>query len=868
MSTTATGCQATGVALGGATITAVVTKGSESTNVGSEITVTDDASAVVPINSINQGGVPAVSPFGGQLDVVINVERGDQVLEQLDLLVDGGVVASQTFGIAGAPADDDAAEQAIQTITLSFLTAAYDVLTGAVDFLNGDHIISAQLSVAGATTPIASNTIAVMFLNADGFHVNGDLGDNTALDAAGLIWWGGPTNGPIDISVIPVNYSGGTTESVTVGYCGAAPVTVAPGPYDFSFSGAAGDPCAGYSTVGGPVVFAAGDTPGITSVQDGAAGPGGAGSIINIDHPFPGPIDFLGPGTPLFTANPNGRQNGWINGAVGLTGANDTPSATDDDWINMPAGSADTGVGGYNRWLRSDLTAPGTTDAAVAATPEAAPALPAPTVNNDDICFVTSASDDLGNESALPAAGTTCTSPPFDPFLTGANLVPIASHVRGGVDTMVPTIAFDATSLAADALIWNPTVMGEFVVTVSDLGAVGNSGMLSGAPVIGRLETRAPGSVCGDGDVALPGTVPAGGGCVNSATGIGGVLPLQGTTGVAVLPVPLGPGAYYTFTGLSQDAAGNQSPEVSRVVVRDGAGAAGVAPSVVATPPAVPITITGAFLASSFLNDDLSIADYYWTAGFTTALTALPAASLRLASAPTVVDAFNSATLTNTNLAVNTTVNTFLGLQPPAAAYVPGSNPHSSVTLFARDQTQTATVPPDAFAGPGYSSSGPAAVGPTAPATGIAVMNVAPAWTFTAYAEATSAPIVCAGIAGAPACTATPTTTATWTATATGTTATFPNPFSRVDFYLPDAPFVDMVLIGSVSASAATLVDDGATRFWTYSLAVTGSDVYAKIGGVSPAMYTRLIHAIGVNAAGDVGMVSPFATAFTVEVGS
>ena len=94
VTTTAVGCQATGVALGGVTITATVTKGTETTNVGAQLTVTDDAAAVVSINSINQGGVPAVSPFGGQLDVVINVERGDQILQQLDLMVDGGVVAS------------------------------------------------------------------------------------------------------------------------------------------------------------------------------------------------------------------------------------------------------------------------------------------------------------------------------------------------------------------------------------------------------------------------------------------------------------------------------------------------------------------------------------------------------------------------------------------------------------------------------------------------------------------------------------------------------------------------------------------------------------------------------------------------------
>ena len=848
VTTTAVGCQATGIAVGGVTITATVTKGTETTNVGAQLTVTDDAAAVVSINSINQGGVPAISPFGGQLDVVINVERGDQILSQLDLLVDGEIVASQTFAATAPAADDDAAEQVIQTITLSFNSALYDFVTGVVSYLNGNHIIAAALTVAGATTPIASNTIAVVFANADGYHVTSDLGDNTAMDGAGLLWWGGPTNGTIDISVLPVNYSGMTTESVSVAYCAAGAVTVGAAPLDFALSGAAGGACAGYETAGGPVVFAVTDAPVITSVQDGTVGPlvnmlplpippGVPTFPLNADHGFPAPIEFLGPGAATFAENPNGRQNGWLNAAVGLTGLN--TSGTDDDWLLN--GAADGGVGGYNRWLRLDITAPGTVDAAVAATPSADPALPDPTVNNNDICAVVSATDDLGNESALPATGVSlaCANPALGPGPT-----PVGSHLRAGVDIMVPTIAFTAASLAADARIWNPTVAGEFVVTVTDVGAVGNSGMLAGAPVIGRLETRsAAGTVCGG--AGLPGT---GSPCVNNATGIAGVLPVQATTGVAVLPVPLGPGAYYTFTALSQEAAGNQSGEISRVVVRDGSGALGVSLSVVVTPPAVPVTITGAFLASSFLNDDLSIWDYCWNAGFGGLLT-VPA-TIRLAAAPTVVDAFNSASFTNTNFAVNTTANTFLGLQGSLVPYVAGAAPLSGVTLFARDQTQTATAP---FVGPGYNASTPPPVAPTPPTTGIALANAVPLWAFTAYAAATTNAAICTGTAAACASPTFPSTVLS--VAATGTTATFPNPFSRVYFYAADATTTDLRLIGMVAAGSATLVDDGATRVWTYSMTVTGPAFYAAIDGTG-LTHTVAVYAFGVNAAGDVAMVS------------
>ena len=153
----------------------------------------------------------------------------------------------------------------------------------------------------------------------------------------------------------------------------------------------------------------------------------------------------------------------------------------------------------------------------------------------------------------------------------------------------------------------------------------------------------------------------------------------------------------------------------------------------------------------------------------------------------------------------------------------------------------------------------------TAPAAGVPITNVAPAWTFATYLGATADGVICAGISGV--CSATPQPTTTWTATATGTTATFPNPFSRVDFYALDAAGVDLRLIGSVVGGAATLVDDGATRVWTYSLGVTGAVVYAALEGVSPAAIASTIYALGVNAAGNVAMVSA-GVAQSIEAGT
>ena len=112
---------------------------------------------------------------------------------------------------------------------------------------------------------------------------------------------------------------------------------------------------------------------------------------------------------------------------------------------------------------------------------------------------------------------------------------------------------------------------------------------------------------------------------------------------------------YYTYGATAFDAAGNsKAVSASRVIVSDDTPAT-------ATAPSVPATVAGPFSSASFLNDNLSIRDYFYTVGFGAAPAYLAPATIRLAAAPTVVDAFNAATLNNTNVGVNSTIYTFLG---------------------------------------------------------------------------------------------------------------------------------------------------------------------------------------------------------------
>jgi len=845
----------TGVASGSVAITACSTV---STGVCGQATVTVAASApaTISIHSITAGGTQFpvnINNVAGQIDVTLNLDAGTQTVSNVQVLIDGAVACQQGFSAiqlataqaqAALLAGDDATAALVVQVVCSVNTAAFNATTGVPLYFNGARLITARVNLVGSA-PVATPSTSLIFNNVNTF--SGSMTVTTPNTSAtntgsGLLY----RRGGLSFSVLPVIYKSGdvfAAGSVTFGGCSAGGARIAaltaPAAGAFIWTAtmsntatASGSNVTAYefNTIGCAAATIANGESFTVSGTDalGNTALAGASSALPISGIR---LDNVGPGAPNFIANPNNRQNGWINATVGLTGLN--TGSTDNDW--MVNGAADIGVGGYTRLLRVGTGGVGATvAAAIAATASATPALPAPSVLNVSYCGVASATDLLGNESTLPAAATVCTSPPIASFVaTGA------SHLEFGVDIAAPTIAFSG-GLGSNARINTATVAAEFSLTVSDTGAVGNSGMLGGAPVIGNVQYRtAAATTCGGAGVPpgtpLPGALSSGV-CVNNNTGIAGALPLQATTGVADETSA----AYFTGTFLSQDAAGNQSAALTRVVVRDNL-------PVAVTNPAVPLTITGAFTASSFLNDDLSIRDYFWTAGFTTALTSVT--TITLASAPTVVDVYNATTLTNINFAVNTSINTFLGLQGSPgnvpAAYVANSNPLSSINLFARDQTQAA------YTGPATSP-----VAPTAPTTGIAITNVTPAWTFNTYTPATSNATICAGQSGAPACGVTPAST-TLSVAASGTTATFPNPFTRVDFYAVNAAGTDLVLVGSVPAASATLGDNGATRVWTYSLSVTALSLYTTLGGTVPAVIGPVnVYGFGVNAAGNVALVS------------
>ena len=111
------------------------------------------------------------------------------------------------------------AQQAVHPFVLSFNSAEYNA-EGEPAYMNGERTISAELVVTSSDEPFGSLPREVEFDNDDGYVVTVDLGENSDIGDDGRQWYGGPGNGTIDITALPVSYSGGSPTSVSANFCG------------------------------------------------------------------------------------------------------------------------------------------------------------------------------------------------------------------------------------------------------------------------------------------------------------------------------------------------------------------------------------------------------------------------------------------------------------------------------------------------------------------------------------------------------------------------------------------------------------------------------------------------------------------------
>ena len=620
--------------------------------------------------------------------------------------------------------------------------------------------------------------------NDDGYVVTADLGDNSEIGDDGRRWYGGPSNGPIDITALPVSYSGGSVTSVSANFC-AEDLTDSDGSDGYTFEFKCEDR---ESNTDGTEDAVVGEMLAISSA--------GTDGKIRGDNPFPAFVDFKGPtNSPLILANRNGREGGWINAAVALTGKYDADDDKDNWLFEGEGGEGEGGIGGYTMVLRigEDL------EKAVAATRSASPALPA--TSEDAMCAVASAMDDLGNESPLPdpdADDATCRAAPpaADTLYDDGGEIVYGQDIDGAaslsdqtlkfqVDVTAPTIELDGGP--EDGGRYNTTtsipteVEGTEFLVDDDESDVVNSGVNEepgSTPVMVSVSLRGEDNKTVCATISDQGAVD--GSTVDMACD-GAALATSLQLGFASPAV-----GDYMLSASVTDRAGNPASADPIAFVFDNEPAD-------VTAPAVPFEIDAgeSFQTGASLNDNLSIRDYYVTVSF--------GQDLELGvGVPMVVDGLNADPRTNRNHTVLTTVpKPYAGTQTSLGD---GVQRISGVTVAVRDQTQDL-----------YTES----TGGTFPT----VKAPADEDNFAADANfkvALSAGDVCVTgdtddcmVDGDP-------TTTDIEFVATRATGTFRDPLERVDFWLQDVNGQSW-LLGSDNTGTFGRNDDN-DRTWTYSL--------------------------------------------------
>jgi hypothetical protein len=485
------------------------------------------------------------------------------------------------------------------------------------------------------------------------------------------------------------------------------------------------------------------------------------------------------------------------------------------------------------------------------------------------MCGVASATDALGNESALPTAGTACNTGALvgasDFALPGA--FPTNTHIAFAVDIAAPTESFSG-GLAANSRLSGGTVGGEFQVTVVDNGTIGNSGMQTANAVIGTVQVHAQGLVPPSAASCFIGAF-GGGVCAPTSVNTAPVFPLVPTTagrpgsGTATGVTGSTTVGYYFYRSYPQDAAGNQGAEVTRVIAYD--PAANV-PGLTTAIYNIPLTgNTVVFNANASDNFDLRDDQY----SLTYAAGALPGPDFPVLFPATVLNTFpastivpGSFTLVNSNVPAGFTTTSFMRqIEPVTSAGCAGA-----ACKTAGAMTVGGAFKPTVLNGVVRDQANNLSAVATTPIAG-AQVTTGVSYTAAAAAQLTrdfrisnaATSVSSNGANGCAAGTPTAATTVTLNADATGPTATYNPPFTRVDFYVVVNGYNR--LIGS--ATTPTTTDDGQPNGHQHRYSFTwtpGGNLGGVLGkiltppGADPANVcagAQTLFAIGVNAAGD-----------------
>jgi hypothetical protein len=207
----------TAVTPGAVTITATSTANTTVSGAAS-VTVRTPLPATISVQNItvtgNQNQTVNVNNVAGSIDVNMNVDPGEQVVQRVEVLIDGNVACTQN--LSGAQSESmriAAAFDNIEDVVVScqINTAAFAAATGIANFPNGPHTLSVRAIIAGGND-VATPSTPLIFNNQSGVlavitNNNGSDPASAINPGTGIQWIGGG----ITMNVTGVSYVAGTT---------------------------------------------------------------------------------------------------------------------------------------------------------------------------------------------------------------------------------------------------------------------------------------------------------------------------------------------------------------------------------------------------------------------------------------------------------------------------------------------------------------------------------------------------------------------------------------------------------------------------------------------------------------------------------
>ncbi|MDB4905582.1 MAG: Ig domain protein group 2 domain protein [Gemmatimonadetes bacterium] len=797
---------ATGTVTAVASGTAVISAAAKAdpTKIGtSTILVGAVVQPTIQLGQVNQLGAPAIlGNIANQLDVVLNVEPGNQTIKTVDLILNCGagdqIVATQTISADKTGID---AEAASAPVTLSFNTAQLKA-DGTPLFLNGNCTLKSQLTTATGTKILSQNSVQITLNNVSKYTYSYTTSATPAVSALdGLVRQGGNTT----LSLTGVNYAtSGALASITVTWLGRT-TTATPGTGTQTFSisfpndstktpgyGVCTTNCTGtyqYATAGvaeaAPVVTASIDANGNQSFAGTAST---SNPALRLDNVSPAVLTSA-------IINSAAGSNNYVNGAYVQQAAGK---------IVIAAGAGDNAFANSQLTVKIGYAAPAAFTALVGGTGvgpvcsttgltmvDQVNQIPNSTANNayQARVFV---SDPIGNVRCADLSVSNGGTPAGNFF---------------GIDRINPISAI--ASPAANTAV---AVGTNYVFTFQDT----ISGFNPAAPVRVTLVRNFTTNFGASGTPAdcVKGAIVSGA-CTPVSNGA--TLNVNGGTGVE---------GYYTVTEFAQDQATNVSTTNTRTNLYDvtapAVGALSMSPSP-APLASSSVGLVGSTTVSGTATDNVDLASAAGTLDYATTTYAakFSQGSVSIGNSPTFDS--NVSTSAPASLAYSNIYRRLQSTDANGLIAAGGAVPNANVTAT------------DAAGNVSTASNLPIAVS----ATGAADVNVGD----SLLVKNSTTPVSKTG-----------TNSTTLTAEVhTATVAGANQPFTQVNFYVTNAAGTQLTLIGSQSLAGVT--DDNSVvptgrRIWSYTLSgVTGAQLGLSSGSTTGT--TRNIYVIGITSAGN-----------------